>query len=126
MAANTKRDAKRATASKRANGGKVAMKMPDQTLGAAVRRKRSIPTDAQSFKLLREAIDAFEIHAIRWCGGGETPEGIAARVEAVRLVVQAFVGRNPMEQLGDGCPDGYFECNGFCLPYQCWGGAGLE
>lgn len=75
-----------------------------------------------SYARLRTVLDGLEINALRYCLSARDVERrieLAAEiVEILMPVVEKFQLRVPG---GEGCPEGYNDCNGVCVPYQCVG-----
>ena len=75
-----------------------------------------------SYARLRTVLDGLEINALRYCLNARDVErriALAAEiVEALMPLVKRFTLRPPD---GEGCPEGYVDCNGVCVPYQCVG-----
>lgn len=75
-----------------------------------------------AYARLRTVLDGLEINALRYClsapGDDERAQRAAEIEKEVMPLVKRFQAKTPGEE---GCPDGYFDCNGVCVPYACVG-----
>ena len=82
------------------------------------------PCDYQeAYIRLRTVMDALEIAALRYClKDGDKQKRIKRADELVQMIMPV-IGTIRDNTLGPGipagCGDGYYECNGVCVPYQC-------
>jgi hypothetical protein len=82
-------------------------------------------TDCEQYVELRTILDSLEIGAIRFYLDKTTPAEKKERFEKLRdqlmpIVTEVWGGR---KGLALGCPEGYTNCNGCCVPYDCFDGA---
>jgi hypothetical protein len=81
---------------------------------------------AKAYIRLRTVLDALEVNALRYClDNTNTAERIkrAADIERMLMYVIEQVQGIPkkssdVNRLGI-CDDGYYNCGGVCVPYQC-------
>jgi hypothetical protein len=74
------------------------------------------------YMMMRTALDAVEMGSLRWCMDDKSKAERAKRAAyiAERLKPIAEELRKKSGPPGQGpCPDGYYFCNGMCVPYQC-------
>ena len=79
----------------------------------------------KAYMRLRTVLDALEINALQYCleeKGTETRKLRAEEIEAwlkpvVKKIQRKLLG--PGGELPGGCQDGYHNCGGVCVPYQC-------
>jgi len=75
-----------------------------------------------SYTRLRTVLDGLEINALRLC---LRPQKVERRIELAAAIVEDLMPLVKKYQSkhgppGDeGCPEGYIDCNGVCVPYQC-------
>ena len=73
---------------------------------------------------LRTVLDGLEINALRYCLSATGDDERIQRAEEIEKEVMPLVQRfqtKPGTTPGEGCPDGYFDCGGVCVPYACVG-----
>ena len=81
----------------------------------------------EAYMRLRTVLDALEINALQYClenKSTETREQRAMEIEAWVMPVIEKINRKmiaPPGGGGGGCHDGYHNCGGVCVPYQCPG-----
>jgi hypothetical protein len=69
---------------------------------------------------LRTVLDSAEITAVRYFMEGETVEERNRRAEEIKSLVMPLIGKLSIRRPGGGnCPEGFFFCNGCCVPYPC-------
>lgn len=81
----------------------------------------------KEYKRLRTALDALEMTALRYClNDNDDAERIVRAKELVGVlkpIITQFQNQMPSENSAmastSGCPPGYWDCNGCCVPYQC-------
>ena len=78
--------------------------------------------DFAEYVALRTILDSLEIGALRFYLDSTTPEEKKDRFEKLKfelvpIIKQLWAGGDKLE--GD-CPDGYFNCDGVCVPYACF------
>ncbi|MDQ3087952.1 MAG: hypothetical protein M3Q78_05070 [Acidobacteriota bacterium] len=76
----------------------------------------------KAYARLRTVLDGMEITSLRYCLKDKDEAKRIARAEELEQALmpiivkyQTSMGSGP----GAGCPDGYFDCNGCCVPYPC-------
>jgi hypothetical protein len=71
-----------------------------------------------SYVRLRTVLDAMELAALRFYLSGKTA---AERDEAAKKIVPMVMDviSNLTEEYAEGCPRGYNNCGGCCVPYPC-------
>jgi hypothetical protein len=77
----------------------------------------------EAYIRLRTVLDALEISALRYCLT-EKDEKTRVRqankiVKALKPLVKRFQNSAASSGPGGTCEDGFFNCNGVCVPYQC-------
>lgn len=74
---------------------------------------------------LRTVLDALEINALQYCLEDKRTATRKCRAEEIEtwvMPVVQMIQRKMMEDNGEiaaGCQDGYHNCGGVCVPYQC-------
>jgi hypothetical protein len=99
---------------------------------ATTKKKGKTPTkaakskdnDCAQYAELRTILDSLEIGAIRFYLDKTTPAEKNQRFEKLRdqlmpIVTEVWGGKKGLKL---GCPEGYTNCNGCCVPYDCFGG----
>jgi hypothetical protein len=70
---------------------------------------------------LRTVLDSLQIGALRYVLDAKTVKEREERFDELQAVLLPIV--NQVWGRGEGqaaeCPDGYINCNGVCVPYQC-------
>ena len=78
----------------------------------------------KQYAQLRTILDSLEIGALRFYLNAADPIEQAAHFdyikEKTKPILEHFWGRNR----DDTCPEGYHDCDGCCVPYNCMGGIG--
>src|SRR6266850_430492 len=74
---------------------------------------------------LRTILDSLEIGALRFYLDKTSPEEKSKRFEELKRELKPIIIRlwSLKEQIAGGCPDGYFNCDGVCVPYSCFASA---
>ena len=71
---------------------------------------------------LRTVLDSLEITAIQYCLKDTNEQKRIKRadelVQMLLPIIQAIRGKT-FGQGPQGCGEGYFDCGGVCVPYQC-------
>ena len=83
---------------------------------------RSFPVDFSEYVHLRTMLDSVETGALRFYLEADTPEEEKIRFEYLRSHLMKISDHvwNRTSPRGDGpCPDGYYNCNGCCVSYEC-------
>lgn len=81
--------------------------------------------EKNSYLLLRQALDSLELMAIRYYLYGKTAADRRERAKKVRENARVFLGSLDASRDAGGCPPGYYNCDGFCVPYPCDGVIGF-
>jgi hypothetical protein len=72
---------------------------------------------------LRTVLDALELNALQYCLEDECPATRKLRAEEieawVKPVIKKIMRKVAAPGEGAGCQDGYHNCGGVCVPYQC-------
>ena len=75
----------------------------------------------EAYMRLRTVLDGLEISALRYClKDADATKRIrrAKKIEAKLMpIIQEF--QNSSAATPPECPDGFYDCGGCCLPYQC-------
>lgn len=71
---------------------------------------------------LRTVLDGLEQNALRYCLADTNSKIRIQRAEEISDLLIPIIHRlekkiNPVGHLG--CPDGYYDCGGICVAYQC-------
>lgn len=88
------------------------------------RTTKSAPDFPKAYVRLRTVLDGLQISVLRYCLEEESAKTRVKRMtEIERMVlpmIHAIQDKLAMAPgSGGGCPDGYFDCGGVCVPYQC-------
>jgi hypothetical protein len=80
--------------------------------------------DFAEYVKLRTMLDSLEIGALRFYLDKTTPEEKRKRFEKLKSELLPIIKRlwGGEEKIAGGCPDGYFNCDGVCVPYACFMG----
>jgi len=85
--------------------------------------ERNFPKEYIRF---RTVLDALEVNALRYCLSGTSAaerKRRAAEIEALLMPIIEKVNGRPKKSsdvtLPGVCDDGYHNCGGICVPYQC-------
>ncbi len=76
----------------------------------------------KAYMRLRTVLDSLELTALRYCLKDTDAAKRTARAEELERVLMPIITeyQNKMRtNSSGGCPDGYFDCNGCCVPYPC-------
>lgn len=70
---------------------------------------------------LRTVLDALEINALQYCLEIENPATRKLRAEELVAWLMPVINKIKLGPGGGGgeCGDGYHNCGGVCVPYQC-------
>jgi hypothetical protein len=75
----------------------------------------------RAYTRFRTALDALELAALDYCltptDSGERVKRMAKVETQVKDLINQW--RAPGGKAEEGCPEGYCECDGFCVPYPC-------
>ena len=81
---------------------------------------------------LRTVLDALEIFALRHCLDGTTTDERIQLADAIEADLTPYIrkyGGTPQKGSAGSegeCGEGYFNCGGICVPYQCVADSNLE
>ena len=85
-----------------------------------------MPTNPKEYTNLRIMLDSLEVGALRYFLSGE---GLSQplKLQFLKGMLQPVIdelwhphqGTTKKLELEDGCPPGYFDCDGCCVPYKC-------
>ena len=72
----------------------------------------------------RTVLDALQVSSLRYClESASTGTRIKRMTEIEKMILPMIRAIQDKLALapgsGGGCPDGYFDCGGVCVPYQC-------
>ncbi|MDQ3798357.1 MAG: hypothetical protein M3384_02805 [Acidobacteriota bacterium] len=107
------------TTSKKATGRKTT---GEKTAKAKTPPKKSTNDFQKAYIRLRTVLDGFEIAALQYCLREETTkERIehAKEVEELLMPIIAKLKDKPGVPPTSACAEGYYNCGGVCVPYQC-------
>jgi len=83
-------------------------------------KNKSSATDYREYARLRTITDSLELGAIRYfMSGPNKGERLAQVEELLHEALNFFWRENESEPID--CPEGYTNCHGACVPYQCPG-----
>jgi len=71
---------------------------------------------------LRTMLDSVEIGSVRYYLNGKNPAEKDKRFEAVKPLLMQVVELVWADTKKVGCPPGYSNCDGCCVPYDCYFG----
>jgi hypothetical protein len=84
--------------------------------------KKSPATNYREYARLRTITDSLELGAIRYFMSGPNKGERLAKVESLLHEALDFFWRDGEgESAPIDCPEGYTNCHGACVPYQCPG-----
>ena len=77
-------------------------------------------TDLHQYAQLRTILDSLDIGALRYYLDAASLEEQKKNFEYLEAELMPIIKRIWARQPDtEGCPDGYMECNGVCVPYIC-------
>lgn len=79
--------------------------------------------DFAEYVALRTILDSLEIGALRFYLDNTTPEEKRIRFAKLKFELVPITKRlwgGGEEKIEGDCPDGYFNCDGVCVPYACF------
>lgn len=79
------------------------------------------PDFLKTYARLRTVLDALEIGAINRCLQEQTPELRIKRAEEIEALLLPVIKKIKKDKTikVDICAEGYWNCGGVCVPYQC-------
>jgi hypothetical protein len=86
-------------------------------------------TNYQQYVQLRTMMDSVAIGSLRYYLDSQTEAEQERRFRYLEKHFMAIVKTVWARKRGgaggdEGCPDGYYSCDGCCVPYQCFGSIG--
>jgi hypothetical protein len=75
-------------------------------------------TNPQDYTKLRVLLDSLEVGALRYFlndTAPSQPQKLKYLQETLMPIIEDLWG----EEFQTDCPDGYYDCNGCCVPYRC-------
>ena len=86
---------------------------------------RKVRTNFAEYARLRTVLDSLEIGALRYYLDAPSAAERKAHFEklqsALLPIIREIWGQS--EGIAPECPEGYIDCGGVCVPYQCVGGS---
>ncbi len=87
------------------------------TKKATAKKETDFP---KAYVRLRTILDGLEIGALRYClKDNSTKKRIDRALEIEALLAPIIAKLKDKTMLPAGCGDGYYDCGGVCVPYQC-------
>ena len=85
-------------------------------------RPRKSRIDLAQYARLRTILDSLDIGALRYYLDAPSAAEREQRFEKLQSALMPIIREiwTPGEGIAD-CPEGYIDCNGVCVPYQCVG-----
>jgi hypothetical protein len=76
---------------------------------------------AKAYVRLRTVLDALEIGALQRCLEEQTPELRIKRAQEIETLLLPIIKKIKKDKptRADACAEGYWNCGGVCVPYQC-------
>jgi hypothetical protein len=77
-----------------------------------------------AYMRLRTVLDGLQISALRYCLEDKNVQKRFKRMAEIEAILLPII-RGMQDKLllpgggGGGCGEGYFDCGGVCVPYQC-------
>lgn len=78
-------------------------------------------TDLQQYAMLRTILDSLETGALRYYMGAATYVDREANYTYLKDKLTPIIHHIWEKPKEDLCPDGYHDCNGYCVSYPCTG-----
>ena len=90
--------------------------------GVKKSRASTSKTNLAQYARLRTILDSMDIGALRYYLDAPSLGEREQRFEKLQSALMPIIREiwNPGEGLAD-CPEGYIDCGGVCVPYQCVG-----
>jgi hypothetical protein len=87
------------------------------------RERRKTASDfPPAYVRLRTVLDGLQISALRYCLEEKSVQKRLKRISELEAILLPVI-RSMQDKLilppSAGCPEGYFDCGGVCVPYQC-------
>jgi len=76
----------------------------------------------KAYERLRTVLDGLQVSALRYCLEEKTAAKRVKRIAEVDEILMPIIiemQRKLTIAHAGGCPEGYFDCGGVCVPYQC-------
>jgi len=91
--------------------------------GVKKSRARKSRTNLPQYARLRTILDSMEIGALRYYLYAESVAERTQRFEKLNSALVPIIREvwRLTEGIAPECPDGYIDCGGVCVPYQCVG-----
>ena len=88
-------------------------------------RPRKRKTNLAQYARLRTILDSLEIGALRYYLDAESAAEREQRFEKLKSALLPIIREiwGQSEAIAPECPEGYIDCDGVCVPYQCVGGS---
>jgi len=78
--------------------------------------------DLNQYVQLRTMLDSLQIGALRYFVDPEDPCEQEAHFEYLYKHLMPIIQHVWAQSKDTDCPEGYYDCNGCCVPYQCIAG----
>lgn len=118
--ATTKKTANQKTATKKAADKKPGDKKPgDKKPSESDKLTNDFP---RAYIRLRTVLDALEIGILQRCLREESDSERAKRAEEMEAWLMPIISKlkiKPSKPPYSSCAEGYYNCGGVCVPYQC-------
>jgi hypothetical protein len=75
----------------------------------------------KAYMRLRTVLDGLEIGALQYCLREETAKERIKKAEEIEKLLLPILDKIKDKPVGprDVCAEGYYNCGGICVPYQC-------
>jgi hypothetical protein len=78
-------------------------------------------TDLQQYAMLRTILDSLETGALRYYLGAKSQPEMEANYKFLKTQLTPIIEKIWAKPKEDTCPDGYHNCDGYCVSYPCVG-----
>jgi hypothetical protein len=81
-----------------------------------------MPTNPKEYTNLRTLLDSLEVGALRYYLSGSglsQPQKFRYLQDTLMPIINDLWHQQQAKGVMIECPDGYFDCNGCCVPYKC-------
>jgi hypothetical protein len=78
-------------------------------------------TNLQQYALLRTILDSLETGALRYYMSAATEAEREADFNYLKNKLTPIIDHIWAKSEADPCPDGYYNCDGYCVSYPCTG-----